>query len=29
VMAPPYAAARKLDVAQCQAALNAYNTYKI
>ena len=29
VIAPPYAATRKLDVAQCQAALNTYNTYKI
>ena len=29
VIAPPYAATRKLDVVQCQAALNTYNTYKI
>jgi hypothetical protein len=29
IIAPPYAAARNLDVAQCKAALNAYNIYKI
>ena len=29
IIAPPYAAARNLDVAQCLAALNTYNTYKI
>ena len=29
IMASPYAAARNFDVAQCKAALNAYNTYKI
>ncbi len=29
IMAPPYAAARNLDVAQCQSALNTYNTFKI